>query len=179
MARIILISRSDSVLAKTFLQALKQLSNATQYDFVDVRNLAAPDGTDEPETIYIYMPSLSDRNGMAPDLSEAETVLRQFARLRARKFILLSSALIYGTGPGRQSLVAESYRARSAGDGPISDQWRSLEEAAKRHLQDKVPITVLRPTTVLSSPALLSRRLTARVTLTLAGHDPVVQLLSL
>src|SRR5207248_3402308 len=57
---------------------------------------------------------------------------------QAREFILLSSALIYGTGPGRQSLVAESYRARSAGD-PISNQWRSLEEAAKRYLQAKTP----------------------------------------
>src|SRR5437016_14042256 len=42
-----------------------------------------------------------------------------------------------------------------------------------------MPLAILRPATVLSSPALLSRRLMARVTVTLAGNDPVVQLLSL
>ena len=114
MARIILISRSDSVLAKTLLQALRQLSNASQYDLVDVRGLAAPDSAGEQETIYVYMPSLSDRNGMAPDLPEAETVLQKAARLHAKKFILLSSALIYGTGPGRQSLVMGISKMRGA-----------------------------------------------------------------
>ncbi|HWZ44565.1 MAG TPA: 1-acyl-sn-glycerol-3-phosphate acyltransferase [Candidatus Saccharimonadales bacterium] len=113
---------------------------------------------------------------MTPDVSEAEEVLRQAAGLQAGKFILLSSALIYGTGPGRQCLVPEEYGVGSDG---IAKQWHALEEMARRYLHGKMPLTILRSTTVLSSRALLSRRLMARVTLTLAGHDPVLQLLSL
>jgi 1-acyl-sn-glycerol-3-phosphate acyltransferase len=122
------------------------------------------------------MPSTADQNGMTPDLSEAEEILQQFAGFNPRQFILVSSALIYGTGPGRQSLVTEDY---SAGTNGISKQWRTLEETAGRHLRGRMLLTILRPTTVLGSRALLGRRLMARVTLTMAGHDPVLQLLSL
>jgi 1-acyl-sn-glycerol-3-phosphate acyltransferase len=85
--------------------------------------------------------------------------------------------MIYGAGPGRQSLVTEEYTGSTSG-GRIPRSWRSLEDAASRHLRDKIRLTILRPVTVVPSNALLSRRLVSGITLTLPGHDPVVQLLS-
>src|SRR2546426_488874 len=41
------------------------------------------------------------------------------------------------------------------------------------------PLMILRPATILPSPTLLSRRLMRRLMVTIPGHDPVLQLLSL
>ncbi len=176
MARIVLISRDNQALAKALLHALSGLSSheCLLSDGCEVGD-ESPAGQ---EVIYVYLPSDADSSGMLPDLQEAGSVLRQTALLSSRKMILLSSALIYGTGPGRQSLVTEDYSAGSAGEDRIARAWRSLEELAARTLQGKMRLAILRPVTVVPSNALLGRRLTSRFALTLAGHDPVVQLLS-
>ncbi len=115
-----------------------------------------------------------------PDLSEAEQVFQQSARIRPRNFILFSSALIYGTGPARKSLVTEDYSARGFGTDQICNRWKALEAAAAvRLLKANVPLTILRAATVLPSPTLLSRRLMRRLIVTLPGHDPTLQFLSL
>ena len=176
MTRIALITRSADASAQGLLQALSRPGAGQECCLADVRAPGPIADTRGAETTYVYLSSAADRNGMTPDLSEAEEVLRQAADLQAGKFILLSSALIYGTGPGRQCLVPESH---GAGSGGIAKQWQALEEMASRYLRGRMPLTILRPATVLNSHALLSRRLMARVTLTLAGHDPVLQLLSL
>ncbi|MBZ5521700.1 MAG: 1-acyl-sn-glycerol-3-phosphate acyltransferase [Acidobacteriia bacterium] len=176
MPALALIARSDCAFAEALLQALNRTGAGHESQLVDLRNPAFLADTDEAETTYVYLASAADQNGMTPDLSEAEEVLRQIAELQAKQFVLISSALIYGTGPGRQSLVTEDH---GTGSDSIARQWRTLEEMAHRHLRGRMRLTILRPTTVLRSSALLSRRLMARVTLTLAGHDPVLQLLSL
>ena len=114
---------------------------------------------------------------MTPDLAEADRVLAQAAGQRAKKMILLSSALVYGTSPGRQSMVAENYAG--SGDDPVAASWRSLERTAERHLQSRMALTVLRPATVVNSSSLLSRRLLSPIILTVTGHNPVIQLVSL
>ncbi len=131
------------------------------------------------ETAYIYVPSYADRECITPDLCEARQVFQQFARLWPHKLILLSSALIYGTGSARQCLVAEDYSAPTQGRDQIAGRWKSLEALAQECWNGSTRFTILRPTTVLPSPAMLSRRFMRRVTITLAGHDPTVQLLSL
>jgi 1-acyl-sn-glycerol-3-phosphate acyltransferase len=116
---------------------------------------------------------------MMPDLSQAERVFQQCSNLHLKKLVLLSSALIYGTGPGRLALVTENYDAGSFRSDRISGSWKSLEAIASRYLKEETRLTILRPVTVLPSPALLSQRLVRRLTLTLPGHDPTLQLLSL
>src|SRR5262249_19041965 len=61
----------------------------------------------------------------------------------------------------------------------ISHSWRSFEALAQRILRATVPLTILRPTMVVGSPPLPSRRLAARLTVTLPGHNPTLQLLSM
>jgi 1-acyl-sn-glycerol-3-phosphate acyltransferase/nucleoside-diphosphate-sugar epimerase len=166
----------DLSFAEALLRALGRPAAGCQCALADPRDPAALAAASGRETTYAYIPCTADPNGMTPDLSEAEKILRQLAEFDSRQLILISSALIYGTGPGRLSLVTEDYSA--IGDG-IAKQWRSLEEMASRHLRGRMRLTILRPTTVPGARTLLSRRLMARVTLTLAGHDPVLQLLSL
>src|SRR5262249_44505936 len=88
-------------------------------------------------------------------------------------------ALIYGTGTARQGLAGEDYATPRHGRDVISGAWRVLESMASRHLNGTVPLVILRPVTVLLSPALLARRLARRVAIPLAGHDPTLQLPSL
>src|SRR5260221_8082568 len=138
MARIVLISRDNQALAKALLRALSGLSSheCLLSDGCEVGD-ESPAGQ---EVIYVYLPSDADADssGMLPDLQEAGSVLRQTALLSSRKMILLSSALIYGTGPGRQSLGTEDYSAGSAGADRIARAWRSLQELAAPTLQGKM-----------------------------------------
>ncbi|HWX55563.1 MAG TPA: 1-acyl-sn-glycerol-3-phosphate acyltransferase [Verrucomicrobiae bacterium] len=178
MARVVLISRSDHALAlaPALLPVLRRLKTTNQYDLVDPQAFASAE-TLEANATHVYLPSFADRHGMTPDLSEAERVLAQCARHRAGKIVLLSSALVYGTGPGRKTLVPEGYGVRTGGNR-VASQWKALEDIARRYLQGHIPLVILRPTTVVPSQSVLGRRLVARATLTLAGCDPVVQLLS-
>jgi 1-acyl-sn-glycerol-3-phosphate acyltransferase len=179
MARVALIAGKSNPWANDLLKTLRQVRIIHEYDFAEIEILCSRVQEGESEASYVYLPSSTDRDGMMPDLSEAELVFQQSARLRPRKLVLLSSALIYGTGPGRQSLVDEDHAAGSHGGHQICSRWKSLEAMAGQYLRGDVPLTVLRPTTVLPSPALLSQRLKHRLTLTLPGHDPTLQLLSL
>ena len=144
MTRILLISRSDNAFAQSLLQALRSLKPLEECNSADIRGLAAHAVAAAMETSCVYVPSLSGRDAMAPDLSEAQIVLPQCAGLPARNFIFLSSALVYGTGPARQSLVAENYFLPGAGRDHISNQWRSFEEIAARNFHTKAPLTILR-----------------------------------
>lgn len=126
---------------------------------------------------HVYLASLSGPDGMTPDLTEAQRVLRSLATANAAKVVILSSALVYGTGPARQAMVSEEYPVPRKG-GAISEAWRSLEELAARYLPPPLKLTVLRAVTVVPSRALLSRLLTRRLVPTLAGFDPILQLLS-
>src|SRR5260370_17669326 len=104
---------------------------------------------------------------MTPDLCEARQVFQQFARLWPHKLILLSSALIYGTGSARQCLVAEDYSAPTQGRDQIAGRWKSLEALAQERWNGSTRFTILRPHTVLPSPAMRRPRFAPRATLTL------------
>ena len=179
MARIALIAQSNNRWASSLLQALGQARTAHECCFAELSSFCNSVDASGPEASYVYAPSFIDREGMMPDLSEAERVFQRSAGLRPKKLVLLSSALIYGTGPWRLGLVSEDYIAGNYRGDQICRGWRSLEAMAGQYLQGNLPLTILRPTTVLPSPSLLSRRLMRRLALTLPGHDPTLQLLSL
>lgn len=179
MPRIALIARSGNRWANSLLKAISQAKGAGECRFAAVGKFCGCAGDSDSEASYVYVPSFTDRVGMMPDLSEAEQVFQQTAQTRPRRLVLISSALIYGIGTARQSLVGEDYSGPSIGRRRICGRWKALEDLASRHLQGAAPLTILRPATVLPSPALLSRRITRRLTFTLPGHDPTLQLLSL
>jgi len=173
MASIAVIARGGNLLAIHLTDALRRQRPGTQFSLVSPGFTASdyPGGA-------IYVPTLSDRNGMFPDLGEVQAVVQQSPRLEGKKLVVISSALIYGTGPSRQSLVTEDYRAAVRSSRRIADQWKGLENLISQNFSGN-QLTILRPVTVVPSQALLSRRLLSNFTLTLPGHNPVVQLLSI
>jgi 1-acyl-sn-glycerol-3-phosphate acyltransferase/nucleoside-diphosphate-sugar epimerase len=173
------LAASDNSLGQGLLNLLRQ-SAAYDWHSVNVDHAADEANQSTPNQVHVYIPSLSsDHDGMMPDLSEAQRFLDQVRTIQNGKFILLSSALIYGIGAGRQGLVTEDYAAPRNTRHRICDAWKALEEMARASLNQSVQLTVLRPVTVVPSPTWLSRRLSRRLVLTLPGHDPSLQLLSL
>ncbi len=181
MASLAIVARSSNSWACALRDRLGPLNSSGKCQLLGVEGFTQRGSNvhNAAETVYIYVPAHADSECMTPDLCEARQVFQQFARLWPYKLILLSSALIYGTGAARQCLVAEDYIAPSQGRDQIAGRWKSLEALAQECWNGSTPFTILRPTTVMDSPALLSRRLMRRWTITLAGHDPTVQLLSL
>src|SRR5215469_1086693 len=109
MARIVVIAGSRDPLAINLADELQRQRPSIQFDRV-----AAPGPSSGIFESCIYVPSLRESDGMVPDLALAEQALLQSSQLQYKKFILLSSALVYGTGPGRQSLVKEDSAAVGA-----------------------------------------------------------------
>jgi 1-acyl-sn-glycerol-3-phosphate acyltransferase len=176
MLRIATLNAEGNVLASSLI---KELQAASQGD-ASVASMGDQHGWthhDRPAN-YFYVPSLIGADAMMPDLAEAERVFRNLSAQSGGKIIVLSSALIYGIGPGRQALVNEDYVApRKAGQG-ISASWNILEKLALQYLSERHKVTILRPVTLVPSPALLSRILTSHFAPTLLGHDATLQLLS-
>jgi 1-acyl-sn-glycerol-3-phosphate acyltransferase len=192
MSRIALLARRSNLWARQIFGELRGLAPDRDCACVEAE-LGAFAFNEPADAAYIYIPSLIDRDGMTPDLVEAGQVLERVAALRTAglqtaglrtaglgpaKLVLLSSALVYGISPGRQSLVAEDHLPPSHGKRQISGAWKALEILAHQTLT-QVPLVILRPVTVLPSPALLSRRLQRRLTVTMPGHNPTLQFLSL
>src|SRR5215472_7337185 len=178
MSRIAFLIRESNVWAQQIFHQFQRLVPDRDCACLDTSDLVARTAAC-PETACVYIPALAGRDSMMPDWAEAARVLEHVAALIPKKLVLLSSALVYGISPGRQSLVAEDHVPRSYGKREISGSWKSLEALAHRHLDGSVPLTILRPVTVMLSPALLSRRLQSKLTVTMPGHNPTLQLLSL
>ncbi len=128
---------------------------------------------------YLYVPCMTDCDGMIPDLADAAKALHNLPQNKNGKLIVLSSALIYGAAPGRLGMVTEDYKAPRQPRYSISQSWQELERLALTHNSTNLAVTILRPVTVIPSQAWLSRLLQRNVVLALLGHDPTVQLLSL
>lgn len=180
MATIVLLASGSNAWAFSLFQALCQAPGASDCCFREIEEWSGnPESNPGPDASYVYIPSFAGRDAMMPALSEAKQVLPHLARTRSRRLVLLSSALVYGTGTARQSLVGEEYATPSHRREPISSGWKTLEALAAQCLSGKAQLSILRPVTTLPSPALLSRRLAGPLTVTLAGHNPTLQLLSL
>src|SRR5258708_7740846 len=133
---------------------------------------------DDALTGFIYAPRLITGDGMTPDVVEAKRLFDRAAIWQNCQFVLLSSALIYGTAPGRRGFAGEDCSPLPRGDNHISDQWNSLEELAHEYLHGTT-LTILRPAIILSQPGLFNHLFSRRLAPALPGHDPALQLLSL
>ena len=176
MPRIMLVGRRDNVLAEALWESLQEAGSSNHLTRSEPGSVANSDPTD-PGITYVYVPGTGDRDGMTPDLAEAERLFERLSQLGAGSFVLVSSALIYGTGPERQAFVEEDYSA-PGNRSRVSNAWRVLETLAGKVVQDQMRLIILRPSLVLPSPALPARFLSRRLVPTLPGHDPVMQLLS-
>src|SRR5256714_10162760 len=79
----------------------------------------------------VYSPPVRRRH---LDLKDAESVFRQCAQANIRKFVLLSSAMVYGASPHNQGLMPESRAILSGGRNQISSDWDKLEAMAVAYL---------------------------------------------
>ena len=167
MTQIVLISRPDNI-AKVLASGL------------DDASLVGPDDLSNTHTgaTCVYLPGPADRDGMTPDLLEAACVFQFAAESGSTQLVLISSALIYGTGPNRPPFVDESYCAPGNNVECVRSRWASLESSAATQLESKTILTVLRPSPIAGSPAFPARLFSRRFVPTLPGHDPVFQLLS-
>lgn len=178
MAKIAIVESKVNVWADTLLRALSA-RRKNEYYCVGPREICQQAAEARSETVCVYVPAFADGHGITPDLHEAEEVFRQLAELRSGTLVLISSALIYGIGPGRQAFAKEDYCPPGNDGKRICDQWNYMEKLASRFLSRNVHLTVLRPVAVLPSPTIFSRSLSAGLVRTLPGHDPSLQFLSL
>ena len=132
----------------------------------------------------IYCPPLGGRNGMTPDLEDAESVFQQCSRMAIKKFILLSSAMIYGASPHNPGFISESRMILRTDKQLIVRDWVDLEALAVAYMGQLsgqgVELNILRPAAVLvpGGNDYFSRLFRGRIAVVLPGHDPTIQLLS-
>lgn len=129
------------------------------------------------EASCVYLPGAEDSDGSVPDLAESQRVFQRAAQTPAKQFVLLSSALVYGIGPNRHALVGEDYSLPGSESQEICRQWRSLESLALTSLVERV-LAILRLCPIATPSTFPARLLSRRPAVTLPGHDPVFQFLS-
>src|SRR2546421_8794694 len=129
----------------------------------------------------VYSPPVRRRH---LDLKDAESVFRQCAKANIDRFVLLSSAMVYGASPHNQGLMPETRAVLSGGGNRIASDWNKLEAMAVAYLGEasrtSARLTVLR---LAAMPApdgkdYFSQLFRSPIAVTLPGHDPTMQLLS-
>jgi len=125
------------------------------------------DSDDPSPDVVVYVPDRA-----APDLAEAEALFQQWP---ARRLVLVSSARAYGALPQNPGLITEQ-RPRQ------TNCWVELEALATRMFASRPGgrLGILRPSTIVWSGGKdsVNRLFQSRIALTLPGHDPGIQLLS-
>lgn len=192
MARVIVIDERDAV-AELIVKSLRDSPNidlcvrATQKDDGFAGHLSGGlanliEEHDVDTVVYSPPPAVHNRRSI--DLEDAESVFQQSARSAIKKFVLLSSAMIYGANPHNQGFLTESHVISRSNSQPIAKDWFDLEALAGvysgQHSSNNTELTVLRPAAMLlpGGEDYFSRLLSSSITVTLPGHDPTLQLLS-
>lgn len=173
MAKIAIIEGSGNQWAETISRALNQL-HRNEYLFA-----AAQEFRESPQSRALYVPVLAGHEGVVPDIPRAQEVFQTLAAIKSGTLVLLSSAMIYGIGPGRQAHATEEYSAPRKAGKRICDEWMALENLVRNSVSPDVRLVILRPVAVVPSPTIFSRLLSRNPAPTLPGHDPSLQFLSL
>jgi 1-acyl-sn-glycerol-3-phosphate acyltransferase len=130
----------------------------------------------------VYSPPPAARRRCVPDLADAEAVFKESARAGVGNFVLLSSAAVYGASHHNVGFLAESRMLLRHDKQSPASRWLELESLAAFYLGDgrETRLVILRPaaTPLPRGGDYFSRLLRGRVAVTLAGHDPSLQLLS-
>jgi len=117
-------------------------------------------------------------------LEDAESVFQQCARAGIKKFILLSSAMIYGASPHNPGFISEAHTISRSDKRRITKDWLELEALAAAYMGElsgaSIELNILRPCTVPApgSTDYFSKLFRGSLACVLPGHDPTIQLLS-
>ncbi|HYE16456.1 MAG TPA: 1-acyl-sn-glycerol-3-phosphate acyltransferase, partial [Pyrinomonadaceae bacterium] len=128
----------------------------------------------------VYLALARSKDGVAPDLDDAERVFRQLASAGARKLVLVTSAAVYGASPHNTGLLTEATPTPRADASTVCGAWARLEALAAEALGETAArLVVLRhaPAPQRGGRDYFSRLLGGRAALALPGHDPSLQLL--
>jgi 1-acyl-sn-glycerol-3-phosphate acyltransferase/nucleoside-diphosphate-sugar epimerase len=118
------------------------------------------------------------------DLEDAESVFQRCADAAIKKFVLLSSAMIYGANPHNQGFIAETHIIPRSVRKRITSDWLDLEALAAAYMGElsgtNIELNILRPAALLvpGSNDYFSNLFRKSVACVLPGHDPTIQLLS-
>ena len=130
----------------------------------------------------IYAPPRVHRTGI--DLEDAESVFQQCANASIKKFVLMSSAMIYGASPHNQGFLPETQVIPRSDKKRITRDWLDLEALAVAYMGELsgtgIELSLLRPAAVLvpHSNDYFSNLFKKTLAWVLVGHDPTIQLLS-
>jgi 1-acyl-sn-glycerol-3-phosphate acyltransferase/nucleoside-diphosphate-sugar epimerase len=132
----------------------------------------------------IYAPPPGRHCHTTIDLEDAESVFQQCAGAAIKKFVLLSSAMIYGASPHNQGFISESHVVSRSDKKRITKEWLDLETLAGAYMGELsgtgIELNILRSAAllVLGGDDYFSDLFRRSFVLALPGHDPTIQLLS-
>src|SRR5262245_61965350 len=132
----------------------------------------------------VYTPPLSRHHRRHLDLEDAESVFQHCARARVKKFVLLSSAMIYGASNHNPGFISETHVISRSDKKRIPRDWLDLEALATAYMGEvsgtSIELNILRPCAVPAPGAddYFSDLFRRSVAFVLCGHDPTLQLLS-
>ena len=147
---------------------------------IDRHQEAATAAFDAADAV-VYLAACRGRRGV-PDNEDAAAWLGGCNEHAVPHVIIVSSAQVFEPDMRHPGLVSEGRGELPPCSHPIAARWRELESLAKRLLDGRnTTLTLLRPTAlpVPGGDDYFSRLLHGRLAITLPGHDPSLQLLSL
>ncbi|HUG70842.1 MAG TPA: 1-acyl-sn-glycerol-3-phosphate acyltransferase [Pirellulaceae bacterium] len=130
----------------------------------------------------VFSPLRTKQRARAPDVDYAKSVIEACKNLGIRRFVLISSAEVYGAEYSNSGLLLERETIPRKQSNRLADCWAAIEEiAAAAFGLGSGGLVILRPCWTLSAEKtdLASRLFAARVAFPAAGFDNSIQLLSL
>ena len=118
------------------------------------------------------------------DLEDAELVFQQCTNAGIKKFVLLSSAMIYGANQHNPGFISETHVIPRSERKRITRDWVDLEALAVAYMGEfsgtGIELNILRPAAVLvpGGDDYFSNLFRRSFLCALPGHDPTMQLLA-
>ena len=128
----------------------------------------------------VLSPLRTRRRRQIVDVDYAKSVIQTCSRLGGSRFVLISSAEVYGADYANPGLMREKEKPTPRRPNGIAERWAEIEVTASEAFRAG-ELIVLRPCWTLTHTErdLISRLFIPRMTFPLAGHDPTIQLLSI
>lgn len=126
----------------------------------------------------IFLPPIHPKNGRLL-IDEAQRFWDIVVAAGVKNVVIVSSAEVYGPRPHNIGYLPETRPRSYSGRNEVAQAWVAYEEQAERTFAS-TNLVILRPASVLvrKGNGFFSRLFGGRIGITLPGHDPTLQLLS-